>query len=80
MMVESKTGPVRVPDSIRIEKHGEGPARMWIDGVLFEYGTVSGFTVNPRRGEMPAVTLSIVAMRIELVDDTQRKPADDRAP
>jgi hypothetical protein len=49
------------------EKVGE-PARLYIDGELFPYATVDGFTVNPQRNQMPCVTLTIAAWRVELED------------
>jgi hypothetical protein len=61
---------VRTPKVLRIERSRAGaPARLYIDGILFAYGTVDGFTVNPRRGEMPCVTFTMLSERVEVVDD-----------
>jgi len=69
--------PVKVPAVIKIVREGAGkPARMYIDGKRFDCATVDGFTVHPTRDSMPCVMLTIVASRVELVDDLDAKPGE----
>ena len=49
------------------------PARLYIDGELFPYGTSSGFTTNPRKNEMPSVSFEIVADRVIVEDNIDPK-------
>lgn len=66
--------PVRLAEKIIIERvprpsdETPRPVRMWIDGKLFEYGTLDGFHINPRRTEQPGVTLTIAAASVEVRD------------
>ena len=66
---------VKVANVLRVVNLGKGAARLYIDGVMFGYATTEGFDVHtgPRRHErnMPAVTLTIVARRVEVVDDVK---------
>lgn len=63
-------GAARVAKTLRVERtRAGGPARLYIDGELFPYATVDGFAVHPRKNELPGVTLTIAAWRVELVDD-----------
>ena len=62
---------------LRVVREGPGrAARLYIDGTLFEYATIEGFYVHPRRGEMPGVTVTIAASRVEVVDDVDARPGD----
>jgi len=71
---------VKVARVLRVVNEGKGAARLYIDGVMFGYATHDGFDVHTgsRRHQamMPAVTLTIVAHRVEVVDDiwTQTQP------
>jgi hypothetical protein len=72
---------VRVAKTLRVVREGPGrAARLFIDGVLFEYATVDGFTVHPGRNAMPGVTVTIAAWRVELTDDIDAKPGSLDAP
>jgi hypothetical protein len=54
-----------LPALIEIKPDGRGVPRMWIDGELFPYGTVSGYTLGEiSRKQLPHVTVSIPAVRI----------------
>lgn len=65
----------KIAKTLRVVREGPGrPARLYIDGELFDCATVDGFTVHPKRDEMPCVTVSIAAWRVELVDDIDAKP------
>jgi hypothetical protein len=67
----------RIAKTLRVVREGTGgPSRLYIDGELFGYATVDGFTVHPRRNEMPAVSVTIAAWRVELVDDVDAKPGE----
>ncbi len=67
--------PVKIAKTLRVVREGVGrPARLYIDGEEFEYATVDGFSVHPKRNEMPGVTVTIAAWRVELVDDVDAKP------
>lgn len=77
MIGEWRRNPARIAGTLRVVREGPGrPARLYIDGILFEYATVGGFTVHPQRNEMPGVTVTIAASRVELVDDIDAKPGD----
>jgi hypothetical protein len=72
--------PYRIAKTLRVVREGTGTAaRLYIDGELFDYATVNGFSVHPARNEMPGVTVTIAAGRVELVDDTDAKP-DELSP
>jgi hypothetical protein len=67
----------RIAKTLRVVREGAGGAsRLYIDGEPFDYATVDGFTVHPKRGEMPGVTVTIAAWRVELVDDVDAKPGE----
>lgn len=71
------TPPWKIAKTLRVVREGPGrPARLYIDGELFEYATVDGFGVHPRRGEMPGVTVTIAASRVEVVDDLDAQPGE----
>jgi hypothetical protein len=67
---------VNIAKVLRVVRGGTGAARLYIDGKLFDYATVGGFTVHPQRGEMPGVTVTIAAWRVELVDDSDARSGD----
>ena len=73
-----RIGNVELPHELRIERRGPGqPAKLYIDGVHFAYATADGFHVDVRRGDMPGVTLTLVADSV-LVTDTIDMPKEDR--
>lgn len=59
----------RMAKVLRVVKNGTGPAVLEIDGALFPFFTVDGFTVHPQRAQLPSVSVTIVADRVEVVDD-----------
>lgn len=72
---------VRVAKVLRVIREGAGsPARLEIDGEPFTLATIEGFSVHPKRGELPSVTLSIAAYRVELIDDAMRMAERDATP
>ena len=56
--------PAKVAQRLQVVREGSTPARLYIDGVLFPYATVDGFSVHPHRGKMPGVTVTIAAWRV----------------
>lgn len=65
----------KVAKTLKVVREGPGrAARLFIDGEPFDYATADGFSVHPQRNEMPGVTLTIAAWRVELVDDTASNP------
>jgi hypothetical protein len=67
----------KIAKTLRVVRKGAGGAsRLYIDGEYFEYATVDGFTVHPKRNEMPGVTVTIAAWRVELLDDVDAKPGE----
>jgi hypothetical protein len=65
----------KIAKELRVVRASLGrPARLYIDGELFPYATSEGFTVSPRRNEMPGVNLTIVGDRVELVDSLGDEP------
>lgn len=69
--------PYKIAKTLRVVREGTGgAARLFIDGEPFDYATVDGFSVHPRRGEMPGVTVTIAAWRVELVDDAGAEPGE----
>jgi hypothetical protein len=59
----------KIAHVLRVERDKPGsPARLYIDGELFPYATIDGFTVHPQRNEMPGVTVTIAGWRVELTD------------
>jgi len=69
---------VKVAGVLRVVNEGKGAARLYIDDVMFGYATADGFDVHTgsRRhgGNTPAVTLTIIARRVEVVDDIKPPP------
>ena len=76
MSAEDAVGSYKIAKVLRVVREGSGHARLYIDGEHFEYATVGGFTVHPQRNEMPGVTVTIAAWRVELADDVDAKPGD----
>jgi hypothetical protein len=72
-------GPgAKVAKVLQVVNEGGHHASLYIDGVLFEYATVDGFTVQAgKRLSMPAVHLTIAAYRVEVVDDLNRPAVPD---
>jgi hypothetical protein len=67
----------KIAKTLKVVREGPGrAARLFIDGEPFDYATVDGFSVHPKRNEMPGVTVTIAAWRVELVDDVDANPAD----
>lgn len=64
---------VKVAGVLRVVNEGRGAARLYIDEVMFGYATANGFDVHTgnrrHQAAMPAVTLTIVARRVEVIDD-----------
>lgn len=57
---------------------GQAHARLYIDGKLFPYATLDGFTVHPQRGQAPSVAVVIYAESVEVRDDyLKREPLRD---
>jgi hypothetical protein len=67
--------PVRIAKELRVERTGLGAARLYIDGELFPYATVEGFTVAPRRGEAPGVSLTIIGASVHVTDVLELPPS-----
>lgn len=51
-----------------VREKGYGHADLYIDGELFPFATVGGFSVCPRRDQMPGVTVTLAAWRVEVAD------------
>ena len=66
--------PAKIAQRLQVVREGSTPARLYIDGVLFPYATVDGFTVHPQRNKMPGVTVTIAGWRVEVTDDLDAKP------
>ena len=66
----------KIAKTLRVVREGSGHARLYIDGEPFDYASVDGFTVHPKRNEMPGVTVTIAAWRVEVVDDIDAKPGE----
>ena len=61
---------IKVADELVVRRYGPGQAaRLYINGELFPWGTIDGFHINPRRAETPSVTLTIAALKVEVIDD-----------
>jgi hypothetical protein len=70
----------KVAGLLQVVRSGAGnPARLYIDGALFPYATVEGYTVHPQRTESPSVALRIAAYRVEVIDAIE-PPKPSRAP
>lgn len=65
---ERNPHPVRIAEKIVVERLPNRSVRMWIDGELFTYGTLDGFSVHPRREGSPGVTMTVMAMSVEVRD------------
>lgn len=72
-------GGHKIAKTLRVVRNGTGHSHLYIDGELFPYATVDGFSVHPRKGEMPGVTVTIAAYRVEVCDDMDGKPAQEPA-
>lgn len=71
---ESTDKPIRLAKVLRVVRHGPRPAELYIDGELFGYATVDGFTAGPTaKSTLPSVALRIVGHRVEFVDDLDRE-------
>ena len=66
--------PAKIAQLLQVVREGTAPVRLYIDGVLFPYATVDGFSVHPHRGKMPGVTVTIAGWRVEVIDDLDAKP------
>jgi hypothetical protein len=61
--------PVKIPALISIEHAGAGhPPAVFIDGEPFGYATTDGWHVHVSTKGMPAVTVTLVADRVEVID------------
>jgi hypothetical protein len=60
---------VTIAKELKIVRNGFGPAELYIDGVLFPYATVDGFSHQATRREMPTVHVAIVAEKVAIVND-----------
>jgi hypothetical protein len=68
----------RLAKKVRIERFGAGKAaKCYIDGKFFPYYTQDAFHVNPKRGEIPSVTFTLVASTVEVVDSVDPKEKTD---
>lgn len=73
----ARVSDYKIAKTLRVVREGSGgAARLFIDGEPFDYATVDGFTVHPKRNEMPGVTVTIAAWRVELVDDIDARPGE----
>jgi len=62
--------PVKVAKELRVVRQGTSAARLYINGELFPFATVDGFKVGPTgRAVPPTVSLTLIADRVELIDD-----------
>lgn len=58
-----------IPRLIEVRRERPGrPADVSIDGWRVPWATTSGWTVNPRRSEMPCVSVEFVAEQVTLLD------------
>lgn len=75
MAGEAERLPVRIPKQLRVvrDKAG-GAARLYIDGELFPFATVDGFTVHPQKTQMPCVSVSIAAWSVVVEDSVDGAP------
>lgn len=60
---------VKLADLIKITQAGAGRYRVEIDGVEFPWATAGGANVYVEKGDIPGVTITIAANRIELVSE-----------
>jgi hypothetical protein len=68
----------RMAKLIRVVRTRAGAASfMEIDGEVFPYFTADGFTVHPQRNQMPSVTFTVLANRVEVIDDARSHPDVD---
>jgi len=60
-----------IPKLIRVERSAQKPLRIFVDGQELPYCTVDGVRVSTRvrRDEVPAITITIPAIRVEVVDE-----------
>jgi hypothetical protein len=58
----------KLPSLLRVVRNGGGVAVLYIDGERFPYNTVDGFHTDVNRREIPYVTLSIAAEKVEIID------------
>jgi hypothetical protein len=66
----------KIAKTLRVVREAAGASRLYIDGEYFPYATTDGFTVHPKRKELPCVTVTIAAWRVELVDDMDAGPGE----
>jgi hypothetical protein len=58
-----------LPQLIRVERNGFGDfGHIFIDGVPFPYFTKDGPSTEVQRGGSPSITVTIPAVRLEVVD------------
>lgn len=70
-----------LPQLVRVVREGAGqPAKLYIDGVFQPWATVTGFSTEVRRAEMPGITLTLAANRIEIVNDLDFPAPDPMRP
>lgn len=72
---ESAEFPVRVAKTLRVERYGAQPARLFIDGEPFPYATDGGYAAGPAtKRSLPRVTFSLVGYSVEFVDTMEKRP------
>jgi len=70
---EATDKPIKVARVLRVVRRGPRPAELYIDGELFGYATVDGFTAGPTaKNTLPSVSLRLVGHRVEFIDDLDR--------
>lgn len=75
--------PLTLVKRMRVVCRGGGGAELWLDDEPFGYCTVDGFTaarVGGRPPELPAVTVTIPAMALEVVHDFVAEPPSEPLP
>lgn len=71
----------KVAKELRVVKSGTGPARLYIDGEFFPYATAASFTPTaPLKANMPGVVVTIMAYRVEFINDMNRSGPPEANP
>lgn len=68
LLSQDEMHPFRLAEKIVVERTPGGIPRLWIDGKLFEYAIVTGYSCEVRRAQTPGVTITIAAASVEIRD------------
>jgi len=68
----------KLAGTVEVHRTPRGEMGIRIDGDVFPWYTLTGYTAEVRKGQMPCITVTIPAEHV-MVDDQYMLPADETA-